>query len=806
MAITKSTLTEPPLLQTKISIPQIPSGSISRPRLIKQIQSGVEGPLTLLAAPAGFGKTQLLLEWAKETPLPVAWLTLDSDDNDLSCFFRYLIGALQTLKPGLGEEAMDFNQSSTGGGLEVGLTLLINELTPFSEDIALVLDDFQVLENPLALQGIGFLLKYLPPNLHLVMASRSEPELDLAFLRAKGRVVELGADELRFTGEEVGRYFKQAVGLQLSPETIRALEERTDGWITSLQMAAISLKHQPDPVELLANLQGNAYHLADFLAEEVLDRQPEEMRQFLLRSSILETLSGPLCEAVVNPDAQPGYGAVMLNRLEHAQLFISALDEKHEWFRYHPLFTDFLRQVLAEANPGEIPGLHKRAALWLEENGNLKRAFRQALASQDVEWAADMIERNAPEMINRGETSTLTHWIGRLPDEIIHKRLFLSMSYAWSLITTNQLDQAQYWLDDALQSIEQIEKQKGGEPTLEEAGSIDGTGNIALSEIRGGLAACQSILAMMSGDLKLAAEFSRQATSNLPEESVWLRSLIALDDLVSSVLSGDIHRAIESSRATLRIARQANNPLVMIIAACEIAIMQWHEGQLSKAWETLQKSQYLTTGPQGKPHPMSAFIDIVKGEVLFERGLLEEANNIMEHGYREIKSMWYLGGLGGLTQLARLRQAMGDVSGAQDLIAEAASGALGKDSTQWDNAVIAALAIRLALQRVDLAEAERWWKKGGFPDLNTPLSIEDFPYHIYEYVMISAQTRFLLVRGRETGRAGDLQQAAELLETILPESERLHRAFGQMQLLILQAMVQSALGDKGATETLLHAL
>jgi LuxR family maltose regulon positive regulatory protein len=495
----------------------------------------------------------------------------------------------------------------------------------------------------------------------------------------------------------------------------------------------------------------------------------------------------------------------MLNRLEHAQLFISALDEKHEWFRYHPLFADFLRQVLAEANPGEIPRLHKRAALWLEENGNLNRAFRQALASQDVEWAADMIERNTPEMINRGETSALTRWIGRLPDEIIHKRLFLSMGYAWSLITTNQLDQAQYWLDDALQSIEQIEKQKGGEPTLEEAGSIDGTGNVALSEIRGGLAACQSILAMMSGDLTLAAEFSRQATSNLPEESVWLRSLIALDGLVSSVLSGDIHRAIESSRATLRIARQANNPLVMIIAACEIAIMQWHEGQLSKAWETLQKSQYLTTGPQGKPHPLSAFIDIVKGEVLFERGLLEQASDFIERGHRGTKSIWYLGALGGTTQLARLRQALGDVSGAQDLVAEAAGMALSKDSSQWDYSVVAALAIRLACQRADLTEAEQWWKKGGFPDLNTPIAIEKYPYHIYDYLMLS-QTRYLLVRGRETGRAGDLQQAVELLEALLSEAERLHRGFSQMQILILQAMAQSALGDEGATETLLRAL
>ncbi|HLE51912.1 MAG TPA: LuxR C-terminal-related transcriptional regulator [Anaerolineales bacterium] len=805
MAISPSTLTEPPLLRTKISIPQIPLGSINRPRLTEQVHRGVEGPLTLLAAPAGFGKTLLLLEWAKETRLPVAWLTLDSDDNDLSRFFRYLIGALQTLEAGLGEEAKDYTQSSTGGGLEVGLTLLINELSTLSKEIALVLDDFQVLENPLALQGIGFLLQYLPPNLHLVIASRSEPELDLAFLRAKGRVVEVGADELRFTGEEVERYFQQAVGLQLSRETIQALEERTDGWITSLQMAAISLKNQADPATLLANLQGNAYHLAGFLAEEILDRQPEEIRQFLLRSSILETLSGPLCEAVVNPDAQPGYGAVMLNRLEHAQLFISALDDKHEWFRYHPLFADFLRQVEAEVNPAEIPGLHQRAALWLEGNGNLGEAFRHALASRGVEWAADLIERNALPMINMGEVTALARWIGRLPEDITHKRPLLSMAYAWALIVANRLDLAQYWLDDVLQSVDRLEKQTGGTPTLEETGTVDVAENVDLAGIRGGLAVCQSMMAMARGNLEQAADFSRQAASYLSEENVYLRSFIALDESISSVLTGDIQKTIDSLRMTARIARQANNPFVMIISASETAIMQLFLGQLSKAWETLQKAKYIAIGPDGKPHPLSGFIDIVLGEILFERDLLEEAGDYLERGCKAIQSIWYLGSLGGMTSLARVRQAMGDNPGAQAIVEEIARMALSNNSGQWDDALAAGLAVRLAVQRDDLATAEQWWHKGGFPDLNIPIALEDYPYHIYEYIIL-AQIRFLLVKSQETGSSGGLQQAADMLGPLLLEAERLQRVNSQIQILILQAMAQSALGDEGAVKILLRAL
>ncbi len=758
MTISPSTLTEPPLLRTKISVPQIPSGSISRPRLIEQIQRGAEGPLTLLAAPAGFGKTQLLLEWTKEADLPIAWLTLDSDDNDLSRFFRYLIGALQTLEAGLGEEEKDYTQSSTGDGLEVGLTLLINELSALPKEIALVLDDFQVLENPLALQGIGFLLKYLPPNLHLVIASRSEPELDLAFLRAKGRVVEVGADELRFTGDEVARYFRQAVGLQLSPETVQALEERTDGWITSLQMAAISLNNQADPETLLAHLQGNAYHLAGFLAEEILDRQPEEMRQFLLRSSIMETLSGPLCEAVVNPDAQPGYGAVMLNRLEHAHLFISALDDKHEWFRYHPLFADFLRQVQAEVNPGEIPELHQRAALWLEGNGNLGEAFRHALASRGVEWAADLIERNALPMINMGEVIALARWIGRLPDDITRQRPPLILAYAWALIVTHRPDLARYWLDELRRLLDQHEKQTAAAPILEDLGSVEGFEKVNWSTIWGGLALCESYLAMASGDMEQAAELSQQATSYLHDEgpyysSTYFRSIVALDDSISSILSGDTQKAIESLRAATRIARQANNQFVMIIAGCALADMQALKGQLSKAWETLQRVQYWTREPEGKPLPLAGLVDMGLGEILLEHDLLEEARDYLERGVRITRSMWYIGSLHGVISLARLRQAMGDIPGTLEVIEEAARMALSTDASEWDDVVAPAVAVRLALQRDDLAAAEQWWKKGGFPDLNTPIALENYPYHVFEYLLLT-QAMFLLVKSQETGKCG----------------------------------------------------
>jgi LuxR family maltose regulon positive regulatory protein len=500
----------------------------------------------------------------------------------------------------------------------------------------------------------------------------------------------------------------------------------------------------------------------------------------------------------------------MLNRLEHAHLFITALDEKHEWFRYHPLFADFLRQIQAEVNPAETRELHQRAALWLEGNGNLDEAFRHALASQGVEWAADMIERNVLPMINMGEVTALSRWIGRLPDDITRQRPPLILAYAWALIVTHQPDLARDWLDELRRLLDQHEKQTAAAPILDDLGSVDGFEKVNWSIIRGGLALCESYLAMASGDMEQAAELSQQATSYLHDEgpyysSTYFRSIVALEDSISSILSGDTQKAIESLRAATRIARQANNQFVMIIAGCALADMQALQGQLSKAWETYQRVKYWAQGPEGKPLPLAGLVDMGLGEILLEHDLLEEAGDYLERGVRITRSMWYIGSLHSVISLARLRQAMGDIPGTLEVIEEAARIALSTDASQWDDAFVAATAIRLALQRNDLAAAEQWWHKGGFPDLNTPISLEYYPYHIFEYLLLT-QARFLLVKGQETGSAGDLKQAAELLGTLLLEAERFRRVTSQIEILVLQAMAQSALGDVAAEKTLLRAL
>ena len=778
---------EPPILRTKITVPLLPPEFVPRPRLTEQIDRGVLGPLTLLCAPAGYGKTNLLIEWVHGTVLPIAWLSIDNADNDLKRFFRYMISALQTLEPNLGAEALDFIQSTRGSGLEIGLALLVNEIAYLKTDIVMVLDDFQDLENPALLQGIDYFIKNLPQNLHLVIACRNEPVLDLAKLRAKGRVIELEMEDLRFTSQEIGLFFQQATATQPQEEVINVLKMRTDGWATALQMAALSLRHQPDLAKILSNLEGKAHILVDYLAEEVLDRQPEEIRQFLLKSSILNSLTGPLCEAVVKPDAQPGYGMVILNRLERAKLFITAFDEKHEWFRYHTLFADFLRHIHTEINPAEIPVLQKRAALWFEQNGNLEEAFHYAHSSGDMEWTADLIERNINFLFGTGEVFSLMRWISQLPDVVIQQRIRLSLLYAWELIASYRLELARYWLDHVRQKVDDMENQTNNVPQVNEKGND-------LWNIRGGLAVCQSTLALLSGDWDQAAEFSRQANQLLQEGNPFIHSFIALDDSLYYILAGDTVKAIESLRNTVRIARLANNVLVMIIATCQMADMQVLQGKLSQAWASLQKAHFMAIGPDSKPLPLAGLADIGMGEILLERNSLKEANTYLERGMQASGTMWWLSNLDGMVSLARLRQIQGDIPGAQAVIEEASRMAFSTESSQLDDTFISAMAVRLALQREDLPTAEQWWKKGAFPDFLASIPLENYAYHIYEYLVLT-QVRLLIAIGRYQGRANYLRQGEESLDSLLHEATRFQRVASCIEIQVLQAIIKFSLGE-----------
>jgi LuxR family maltose regulon positive regulatory protein len=421
------------LLTTKLAIPSLPPTLVKRPRLVERLHQGVGRRLTLLSAPAGFGKTTLLSEW-HASPLgkryQLAWVSLDEMDNDPTRLWSYVTGSLDMLYPGLGNDAMSLLHSSPSVPIESVLVTLLNALSDIyassaeQREIALVLDDYHVIQAEPIHRAITFLLDYLPGHVHLIIATRADPPLSLARLRTREQSSELRAGELRFTRDEAEIFLNQAMELGLSKTEAFELEARTEGWIAGLQLAALSIRSQPDIPHVLEGFTGNHHYVSDFFIEEVLKRQAKEVQEFLLQTSVLQRLSAELCEAVTGREGSQA----MLERIEASNLFLVPLDAERHWYRYHTLFGDALRRYLRREHPAEfVQGLHRRAATWYGHQGFFPEAIEHALAGADMEQAGQFIERLARVVRMRGEPASLLGWLERLPESVVqhHPDLYL---------------------------------------------------------------------------------------------------------------------------------------------------------------------------------------------------------------------------------------------------------------------------------------------------------------------------------------------------------------------------------------------
>lgn len=454
--------TQEPLIKLKYCAPPLRPGMIARPRLIARLNQGVHGALTLISAPAGYGKTTLLSVWvqglrAEKAPdtRAVCWLSLDAGDNDPIRFLTYLTAALASTLPELGAEAHSLLQSDPSLPPTTPLSVLINELQDFSQPVILVLDDYQHISSATIHEGMIFLLEHLPENLHVVIATRSDPPLPLARLRGRNRLNELRAKDLRFTSDEAAAFLNQTFGLELTPEQVSALENRTEGWIAGLQMAAISMQGRQDTAQFIEVFSGSHRFIMDYLAEEVINRQPEEIQSFLLCTSILGRLSDPLCKAVLEGepaganatarDYRPG----ILQQLERTNLFVLPLDEDRTWYRYHHLFADLLRVRLKQTWPELIPALHGRAAAWFEEQGWVEEAIAHAQAARDWDRASRLIARNAWNYLDNGQMATVLNWIDGLPQDVIYRHATLCTLVAEVYAQAGRMDQIDPLLDRA---------------------------------------------------------------------------------------------------------------------------------------------------------------------------------------------------------------------------------------------------------------------------------------------------------------------------------------------------------------------
>ncbi len=527
-----------PLLETKLHVPRQRRVLTERPRLSGRLSRGAKSTLTLVSAPAGFGKTTMLTQWlaaAAGNGRSVAWLSLDARDNDPAVFWTYLVAALRTVAEGVGAGALSLLQSPRPP-TEAVLASLLNDLQAIGNDIVLVFDDYHVIDARDVQDGMAFLLEHLPPQVHVVIAGRADPAFPLARLRGRGELVEIRAAELRFTPEEAAAYLNGVMGLVLTAQDAAALRGRTEGWIAALQLAALSMQGRDDVSAFIAGFAGDDRYIVDYLAEEVLQRLPDDVQRFLLQTSILGRLSGPLCDAVTG---QKG-GTARLAALERGNMFLVPLDDHRRWYRYHQLFADVLQVRLLDEHGGDVPGLHRRASRWHEQNGEPFEAIGHALAAKDFERAADLIEPAVPAIQRNRQEAALRAWMGVLPDEVVRVRPVPGMGFVGALMVSGEVDgvearlkDIEQWLNEPLSSPHVIQV-----PTAKMV-VVDDQGFLRLPEA---IEVYRAALALVGGDAPGTVRHAQRALVLAPEDDHISRAAAAGLWGLASWGSGDLER------------------------------------------------------------------------------------------------------------------------------------------------------------------------------------------------------------------------------------------------------------------------
>jgi LuxR family maltose regulon positive regulatory protein len=771
-----------PLLETKLHVPRLRQGLVARPRLDERLSRGAETALTLVSASAGFGKTTLLAEWlaaASSESRSTAWLSLDPRDNDPALFWRYLVAALQTAAPGVGAGAISLLQSPQPP-IEAVVGTLLNDLSAVRGDVVLVLDDYHVIDARDLQEGMAFLLEHLPSQLHLVLAGRADPALPLARLRSRGELVEIRAADLRFTPEEAAAYLNGAMGLALTAENVAALEGRTEGWIAALQLAALSMRGRDDVAGFIAGFAGDDRYIVDYLAEEVLDRQPEPVKHFLLQTSILDRLSASLCDAVT---AQGG-GKARLAALERGNLFLVPLDDHRRWYRYHQLFADVLRAHLLDEQPDDIPELHRRASEWYGQDGQPSEAIHHALAAKDFERAAELVELAIPALRRDRQDATLRRWLEALPEELIKVRPVLSMAHAGALMVQGEVTGVEARLRDAEELLDETRpSSQGSQGPLGEMVVVDVE---ELPRIPATIEMYRAALALTRGDAPGTVKHAKRAIALAPEEDHLSRAGAAGLMGLAFWGGGDLeagYRSYTECMAGLRRAGHIADTFGCAIALADIRIAQ---GRLGDALHTYEQALQLAPGPGGSMLRGTADMYVGISELHLQRDDLPAAT-------RSLMQSQELGEHKGLPQnphrwrvaMAQVRQAEGDLDGALDLLNEAERLYV---SDFFPNVrPVPALRARVWVVQGSLGKALDWVRE-------QDLSIEDDLRYLREFQHITL-ARLLLAQNAVERERRFLDQANALLDRLLQAAEDGARTGSVIEILALQALANQARGD-----------
>jgi LuxR family maltose regulon positive regulatory protein len=756
-------------IATKFYFPPARQSLVRRPRLVQRLDRGTHQPLVLISAPAGYGKTTLLSEWyaGPGRDGPLAWLTLDPEDNDPIRFFTYFILALRRLKPGLGEMALSALQSPVPPAPRIILSGLINDLCEIPPPFVLVLDDYHVIEEIAIHQGITFLLDHLPSAMHLVLLTRADPPLPLARLRARNQICEIRTADLRFTPPEVEAFLNQEMKLGLSGDSIQQLELSTEGWIAGLQLAALSMQGRSDIQAFISSFTGSYHYIADFLVEEVLDRQPAAVKDFLLKTCVLERMNAGLCDALTSP----GSAQAMLEKLEHNNLFIIPLDDQQNWYRYHHLFADLLQNRLWREHPELVPDLYKRAADWSSQNSLVPEAIKYAMAGTDFDQASVLLERQIPQMQRSGELKTLAGWLGRLPDDLLRQRPYLSIAYAWALAySSGAPDKVEHLLQNASQVI-------GTRSPSAEA-----------RDLLGQIACIRANVAVFLGDNPLAIQLCAQAESMLAEENTSLRSYTALMEGDAYWMMGDGESAQRALDVAIRLSRNDNDLQTALTALNYQARLMVAHGKLRQAKGIYEEALQFANAAGGAQWPACGVILVGLGMLHWEQNDPGPALDCLTKGLQlaiqadDIDSLLF-----GYTALARVYRACGEVNQANRMLENA--GRLTQETKlARDRYRVAARQAGIMLESGNLQEALQWSEEltrcvAEYSQHSA--SAELSPMRIADQIM---QARIKLAQGMPG-------IAEQILSVLLPPLEASGRWRSVIEALALQAMACQAQGE-----------
>jgi len=771
-----------PVLRTKLYIPgPQPGGLVTRPRLLERLNAGLECKLTLISAPAGAGKTTLLSDWHINPPgheWPLAWISFDEGDNDPVRFWTYVIAALETIQPGIGANILPLLQSPQPSPIEWILTLLINDLATIAHNFALVLDDYHLIENETIHNALAFLVDHLPPPMRIILASRTDPALPLARWRAKRQLTELRAEDLRFTSREAALFFNQLMGLNLSVEQAAALETKTEGWIVGLQLAAISMQGQANLDDFITAFTGSHRYILDYMTEEILRRQPEHVRTFLLQTAILHRLTGSLCDAVTGRNDS----WTVLEQLQRANLFIVPLDGQGQWYRYHQLFAELLRYHLQQSSPQflhllggvakeDVPKLHLRAAAWYEQAGLTDETINHTIAAQNFEQASRLILHHLKAKIARGEATVLLRWFQALPEEWVNAHAGLNLAYAWLLFFTGHLKSIPQRLQAVEQSFNHHQNTLVG---LDEE-------QFTPPDVLGLTIGLRAQLALVKGDVTRVIELSEQALTCLTENVLEVRGIIVQNLAMAYWIKGDVeaaNRLLGEIRLNV-VADDSPNTLISLSSVAELKRLQ---GDCRQAFSLYWRILQLTESKQDIGVGIALIVGVAHAELgylLYEWNELDAAEQHLRRGIELCEYSLRVRGLVAYIGLVKVLLARGDFAQAHEVVDRLDRLVQNLDSLLFNRMVILVRG-RVLVAQGDVTAIRQWlqanevWLRDG----------------------LNSQTAFFyIIHARALLALGDFETATALLNRLMSIAEAAKRTDSIIEILVLQAVTLQAQGN-----------